>query len=131
MKKTLQLINYDQESVECELVCTNEYPWRIEIKNNDLGVYTGKGDDLFECLIDIRQKLETKRWFIMCAGNCVNVFPSRMSRQMSGGRDAYRLSMGKQCSEDSLVDIFEDVDPNYLGTVKEQSQFYSEWIASL
>ncbi len=87
------------------------------------------GSDLFEALCDLRQALEGMRIQALCAGAQVNVYPSGMSRSMSGGRKAYVLKEGVRSSD--LVDIFERGDALFCGSVADQKAFYQTWVRSL
>lgn len=89
------------------------------------------GSNFFESLIKIRIKLEEKQCFILCQGSVKNVYPSRMSTEMSTGRKAYKLQMGKQASLDDLVDIFDPADNGGIATVEEQRSFFLNWTKSL
>jgi hypothetical protein len=73
--------------------------------------YSAAGYDLFDALTTLRRSLESDGWLICCAGASRDVYPSGMSRQMSGGRAAYRHVTGRQPGQADLVDILDAVDP--------------------
>lgn len=55
-----------------------------------------------------------------------------MSRQMSGGRKAYIMQLGKQAKMDDMVDIFDAAsDYSVVVSVEEQKKFYQKWLYSL
>ena len=86
-------------------------------------------DDFFEAFCQVRQQLETDSLIPFCYGASLNVYPSRMSRQMASGTVAYVLTMGK--SAETRVKIFDsgpDVKP---ASVDNQKKFYADWLASL
>jgi hypothetical protein len=89
--------------------------------------------DLFDCLTQLRsQYLEKQGYLILCNGARIDTYPSRMSRQMGGGRKAYITRMGFQAKMNDLVDIFDPVDdPNIISTVSEQIEFHEKWLKSL
>lgn len=87
--------------------------------------------DLFASLALIRESLEKSNQFILCNGSRIDVAPSRMSRQMGGGRKAYQLQKGKQALLEDLVDIFEPIKKEAVSTVAEQRSYYKKWINSL
>lgn len=65
-----------------------------------------KAEDLFSCMAKLRDWLDGFSSKPLCNGARLDVFPSAMSRQMSGGRLAYRHKLNHQCSRADLVDIF-------------------------
>lgn len=60
-------------------------------------------------------------------GARIDVYPSRLIRQMAHGRMAYILKPNTPVSAESLINIFERADLNTIGTVKEQIEFYKIW----
>jgi len=107
----------------------------IELVINNTIKKVFQGNDFFVALCEMRKWLKDwKDFYPLCKGTLVNVFPSRMSRQMSKGLKAYYLVIGKQAKEENLVNIFDAVDSkqtNMLSTVTEQEEFYRKWINSL
>ncbi len=92
-------------------------------------------DDYFIALAQLRNWLYGwGSYYPMCKGVLINVYPSRMSRQMSNGIKAYFLTLGKQAIEDDLVDIFDSIDDgeiNRIATPNKQIQYFKDWIKSL
>lgn len=79
----------------------------------------------------LRSRLWSQGLVPLCYAASRNVYPSGMTRQMGGGRMAYRVTFGKQALSKDLVDIFDrgpDIDPV---TPEEQRAFFEQWIASL
>jgi len=91
--------------------------------------------DFFTALCELRKWLyEWKNYYPMLNGALKNVYPSRMSRQMSRGIMGYYLTLGKQGQEEDLLDIFHKVkkrDVKNLSTVEEQKEYYIGWLKSL
>ena len=86
-------------------------------------------DDFFDAFCGIRHLLEADSLIPFCYGASLNVYPSRMSRQMASGTVAYVLTFGK--SAENRVHIFDsgpDVTP---ASVANQKSFYADWVASL
>jgi hypothetical protein len=94
------------------------------------GIKASKGD-LFISLIEIRKVLEGRGLFILCLGSAINVYPSRMSRQMSKGLKAYKLKLGEPASPNDLVDIFDPAIEEEVGSISEQKDYFDKWIKSL
>jgi hypothetical protein len=92
---------------------------------------TAQAEDCFAALQIIRRQAEGRDWKICCKGARRNVWPSAMSRQMGGGVKAYVLEMGQQGRADSLVDIFDDDQPESYSSVADQESYASAWIESL
>jgi len=96
---------------------------------------TFSADDFFTSLCELREWLyKWKGYYPALIGALENVYPSRMSKQMSKGIKAYYLKFGKQAKERDLLDIFDKVkkrEINKLATVKEQKEYYINWLNSL
>jgi len=88
-------------------------------------------DDLFEAMIEWRKDLERDGIALLCAGARQDVFPSGMSRSMSGGRKAYVTRIGEPANGSDLIDIFAYSPYATVGTVQEQSAFHALWVESL
>ncbi len=91
----------------------------------------GTGLDFFDAFVEIRRQLEKEALFPFCYGASLNVYPSRMARQMSNGLKAYRLVSGTQAKQDDLVNIFEQGHDVIPASVENQQNFYREWLVSL
>ncbi|RYG86037.1 MAG: hypothetical protein EON58_22210 [Alphaproteobacteria bacterium] len=86
-------------------------------------------DDFFEAFCHIRRQLETDSLIPFCYGASLNVYPSRMSRQMASGTVAYVLTPG--VSAETRVHIF-DCGPDVMpASVDNQKGFYADWLSSL
>jgi len=93
--------------------------------------FESAGDDVFDCLLSIRQRLEGLGLQICVNGACIEVWPSPMSRSMGGGRRAYRMTFGQQALNKDLVDIFDMAEDGRPGTIAEQTQYRADWFTSL
>jgi hypothetical protein len=87
--------------------------------------------DCFAALQEIRREAEGRGWQICCKGARQNVWPSQMSRQMSGGRMVFLLEMGRPARMDDLVEIFDQDAPEMYSTVAAQEEFAENWFQSL
>lgn len=90
-----------------------------------------ESSDYFECLILLRKHFESQGVRIKCNGSRYDVYPSRMSREMSHGIKAYTMTLGKQASRNSMVNIFDEADLNQIVSVEEQKKNYDDWLKSL
>lgn len=102
----------------------------IEIDINQKN-FSGKCDNHFGALVELRRCLEKDNIHVFCNGTAKNVYPSAMQFSMGNTRKAYKLSLGKQAFMKDMVDIFDyDQDCEFV-TVNEQMRFYNDWIQSL
>lgn len=97
------------------------------LKNGFKKTYTGT--DLFVCLGMVRTDFPGTQF--LCKGAKLNVHPSRMSSQMSGGVVAYEVTMGKPAEQEDIVNIFGYEDTNLTNDIEEQREFHKRWLESL
>lgn len=108
--------------------CDRQNPTLTHILENGLRkTYTAH--DLFVCLGLLRADFpETK---FLCKGAKLNVYPSRMSSQMSAGVVAYELHMGKPAESEDIVNIFDYEENDITQDIQQQRDYYKRWIESL
>lgn len=95
----------------------------------DLMSFTG--EDLFDVLCQLRQRLEKEGFKLLCNAARKDAYPSRMAREMGGGRKIYLLHAGEQARREDLVDVFEPATFEQVATVLEQRAAYKSWLRSL
>ena len=105
----------------------DEINLKIEIERT---IYFSKSDNIFDSVVELRKKLELKNIYLLCNASVVNIYPSPMQKDF-GGTKAYKLQMGKQATLSDVVDIFDYDNGLKIGSVKEQEEFYENWIESL
>jgi hypothetical protein len=105
--------------------------WEFVFSGVALGTRRFSADDLFEAMILLRLELEALGAQLLCGGARTDVFPSRMSRDMGGGRSAYLTRLGSPALPSDLVDIFDTAGVETVGSVQEQATFHNAWLASL
>lgn len=93
-------------------------------------IYFSKSDNIFDSVVELRKKLELNNIYLLCNASAINVYPSGMQKEF-GGTKAYKLQMGKQALLIDVVDIFDYDSELKIGSVKEQEEFYKNWIESL
>jgi hypothetical protein len=86
--------------------------------------------DFFECLVHLRQKLAQYNYRPLCKGARLNVYPSRMCRDMSSGSVAYEMTIGKHADTKDLVSIFDYAEPELIASIDEQKSFFKRWVES-
>lgn len=104
----------------CRLVCS--------FRGTEL---TAIATDFFEALCLIRLELEKEGLNLLCYGSSLNVYPSRMAREMGAGLKAYKMTMSRRTSMSDLVDIFSDGPDVVPASVSEQREFLERWVASI
>jgi hypothetical protein len=87
-------------------------------------------NDFFDALCGIRLQLESERLIPFCYGASLNVYPSGMARQMSSGKSAYKLEIGRHATKDSLVQIFAEGADVIPAFVARQKEYFDEWLQS-
>ena len=105
----------------------DEINLKIEIERT---IYFSKSDNIFDSVVELRKKLELNNIYLLCNASVINVYPSGMQKEF-GGTKAYKLQMGKQALLIDVVDIFDYDSELKIGSVKEQEEFYKNWIESL
>ena len=105
----------------------DEINLKIEIKNV---IYFSKGDNIFDSIVELRKKLESKDIYLLCNASVVNIYPSPMQKDF-GGTKAYKLQMGKQAVLADVVDIFDYNNELKIGSVEKQKKIYENWLKSL
>ena len=103
----------------------DEINLKIEIER---AIYFSKSDNIFDSVVELRKKLELNNIYLLCNASVINVYPSVMQKEF-GGTKAYKLQIGKQAALSDVVDIFDYDNGLKIGSVKEQEEFYENWIA--
>ena len=103
----------------------DEINLKIEIER---AIYFSKSDNIFDSVVELRKKLELNKIYLLCNASVINVYPSGMQKEF-GGTKAYKLQMGKQATLSDVVDIFDYDSELKIVSVKEQEEFYENWIA--
>lgn len=70
--------------------------FRLDLLSDEIRLTNIEGYDFFDCLNKVRQVIEPNGFLILCQGTVINVYPSRMSRDMSDGLKAYSFQIGKK-----------------------------------
>ena len=104
----------------------DEINLKIEIERT---IYFSKSDNIFDSVAELRKKLELNNIYLLCNASVINVYPSGMQKEF-GGTKAYKLQMGKQATLNEVVDIFDYDSELKIGSVKEQEEFYENWLES-
>lgn len=112
----------DGPDVRVSLDVQSEHPAVLVARLGDEKSRQYPGVDLFDCLLSLREDLESRGLLLCCQGARKNVSPSGMTRQMSNGRLAYALLPERQVSDDDLVEIFAPADCGDVASIAEQKE---------
>jgi len=129
--KNLKIRYSDGKTEECSIEIIQQPQWKLIYLGAGLQEQEFAGADLFDALVELRKTLEKIGIQLLCAGARRDVYPSGMSRDMSGGRKAYVTSLGRPALRTALLDIFDSADYELVGSVAEQQMFHEKWVASL
>lgn len=100
---------------------------KVTMPEGDVKIYTGM--DYYCCLGEVRKQFPDVKF--LCKGAKLNVHPSRMSSQMSGGIVAYETRWGEPTDDSDIVNIFDYEDQNLTNDINEQIDYYERWMNSL
>lgn len=130
MKSQKVKADFQGKKIIADFQYSNEPPWKLVIDVPGIFQFSEEADDLFSGFAHARKKADDLGLSFLCNGSMLNVYPSPMSRSMSGGLAAYRLTKGKQAARKDIVKLFDDNDGE-TASPEEQKKFYDEWLASL
>jgi len=127
----VQIAHEPGQSEVCDIDLVQSRPVELRIQSRHLGSMAFTGDDVFEALVALRLRLEQDGYLLLCNAARKDAYPSRMSREMGGGRKIYLLKQGMQAHREDLVDVFAAATYDQVATVAEQRSTYEAWIRSL
>ncbi len=119
------------ETEACEIDYERGPPVVVTLRSQRFGEMVATDEDVFEALSKLRSRLEEEGFLLLCNAARKDAYPSRMSRQMSGGRKIYLLTPGLRGRREDLVDIFDAAPIDHVGTVVEQRLMFEIWLRSL
>lgn len=125
-KKIKAIINNIEKDVTFKYDAT-EIKLMFSEADNFKKIYSA--EDMYRCLAKVRADFPSIQF--LCKGAKINVTPSSMASQMSGGLVAYELTLGKRAARENLVHIFDYEDQNLTNDPEEQRRFYEAWIVSI
>ncbi len=85
------------------------------------------GEYLFFCLLDLRRRLEARGLLLCCQGARLDVWPSGLLLDWTGGRTAYVLVQPPDGERFAEVDVLDPASPDEVVTVEEQERFMREF----
>src|ERR1700704_624925 len=103
-------------------------PVEMTVRSESVGVISIRDEDLFGALVQLRLQFEKTGRFLLCSAARKDAYPSRMLREMGGGRKVYLLRPGEQARKEDLVDVFEPAAFEQVCTVANQRLGYEGWL---
>ena len=116
----LVAVGAEGANVQVELTVISEHPAELQARWASREPRGYSGGDLFECFLAVRADLELQSLLLCCQGARRNVSPSGLTRQMSNGRLAYLLPVGRPVSDEDLVDVFAPADCSDVVSIVDQ-----------
>jgi hypothetical protein len=115
----------------CRVSSTSGPNLTLTARSLVFGEVTFTAPDLFDALVAFRLYLEERRYLLLCNAARRDAYPSRMAREMGGGRKIYLLRMGHQARMNDLVDSLGEASLELVTTVGAQRAAYEAWLDSL
>ncbi|MET8054643.1 hypothetical protein ABZU75_44430 [Streptosporangium sp. NPDC005286] len=81
-----------------------------------------EGEDLLDCLLDLRRRLEAEGFNLCCQGARSDVWPSGQLRQFTNGRRGYVLAPRPPGDAFEEVDVFAPAQPCEIGSIEQQRE---------
>jgi hypothetical protein len=116
---------------EAMLEWTERPPWSAVLSIPGVEPLESSGDDLFECLIELRERAAESGHRICVVGARRDAWPSAMSSDMGGAALVYVHRLGRQADGGDLQPIFADAPCDCVGSIEEQREFMAQWRTSL
>lgn len=98
----------------------------LELSNSTVKIVK---ETFWDCLSELKRLYPNI--ILHCKGYKKNVYPSRMTWEMSFGLRAYEMELGQQATFDDLVSIFSPEDDNLTSSIQAQIEYRDKWLNSL
>ena len=132
LKTTLTIIDKkENRQFDWDIYYPEKPLWFIDCIDPNGEFKRFKGNDLFDCLCELRKTFQRNSWFILCNGVRIDSYPSGMSRDMGGAKKVYINKLGLRPERIDLVKIFDEAPLDNIGTVDEQIAYHKLWLESL
>lgn len=121
-KFTATVTLYDEDPCNCDNI-----KMVVTFKGQE---YNFCEENYFKALLMFREYLQKESLQLLCNGAMKEVYPSPMQMSMGCCRIGYIQEMGKQASNDNIVDLFEFEPSLTPSTIKEQLEYHNLWLSS-
>jgi ADP-ribosyl-[dinitrogen reductase] hydrolase len=127
----LQLLSLTGAREDVDVETTGGPPYAVAFKSSAFGAVSTHGDDMIECLRQVRERIESAGWRLLCNGARRDAHASGMQRDMFGGAVLYLLQLGAEASSHDVVPTFEPAPESLVVNLAEQEAYHAAWLASL
>lgn len=121
-KFTATVTLYDEDPCNCDNI-----KMVVTFKGQE---YNFCEENYFKALLMFREYLQKESLQLLCNGAMKEVYPSPMQMSMGCCRIGYIQEMGRQASNDNIVDLFEFEPSLTPSTIKEQLEYHNLWLSS-
>ena len=113
---------YDEDPCNCDNI-----KMAVTFKGQE---YYFSEENYFKALLMFREYLQRKSMQLLCNGAMKEVYPSPMQMSMGCCKTGYIQEIGKQASNDNIVDLFEYEPSLTPATIEEQLEYHNLWLSS-
>ena len=130
MKRNVTVCRAGQHG-EAVLEWTERPPWEAVLSVAGAEPLESTGDDLFDCLLELRERAAESGYRICVVGARRDAWPSGMSSDMVGAALVYVHRLGHPADGGDLQPIFADAPCDSVGSIEEQRESMEQWRKSL
>jgi hypothetical protein len=117
----LNVVDREGRTTVATLTLYDSVPARLTLGCRRLLLDVG-GEDLLDCLIDLRRRLEAEELNLCCQGARADVWPSGQLRQFTNGRFGYVLASKPPGCAHEEVDLFAPAQPHEIASIEQQRE---------
>ncbi|WP_218011022.1 hypothetical protein, partial [Herbidospora mongoliensis] len=122
----LDVVDHEGKTTGATLTLYDSVPARLTFKCRSL-LMDVEGEDLLDCLIDLRRRLEAEGLNLCCQGARADVWPSGLLRQFTNGRFGYVLASKPPGNPPEEVDLFAPAQPHEIASIEQQREAVFRW----
>ncbi|MEO3875684.1 hypothetical protein ABGB18_43460 [Nonomuraea sp. B12E4] len=115
----LDIVDHEGRTTEATLLLCDSVPARLALTCRGLRLEVS-GDDLLDCLIGLRRRLEAEGLKLCCQGARADVWPSGQLRQFTNGRLGYVLAARAPGEAFEEADLFAPARPGEIVSILHQ-----------
>jgi hypothetical protein len=104
---------------------------KIEFISSQTPIFECIQTNFFECLVDLRRKLERLEYRVLCNGARLDTYIFRKMIQMCRGDRTHVLKHGCIPEDEDKLLIFKYAAPHLIASVEEQRKYYESWLESV
>ena len=120
--RSIHVLSADKRPATWHVEHNDGAPWQLALVAEGGTRYDATGQDLFDCLRQIRRQTDRAGILLCCNGARRNVRPSGLSSEL-GALGVYKLHRWRAPLPGDLVDTFDYAAPRMIATVEEQEAY--------